>query len=219
MQSLETIGLAALSNAGDFRSSYELAARCIREGIPGDFVECGVFGGSQAAAMAAAIVGEEWSGVDRWHGPTAWNSRRVHLFDSFEGVPEPGPQDRDFVAGGNAKGTSACSLEAVQANMKQWGVPDELLVYHKGVFSMLSPLQPFFGRTDDGRASWPRQIALLRLDLDLYDGTLAALNMLYRELVPGGFCIIDDYALDGCRQAVLEYMGGGFPPIYWQKQP
>lgn len=206
MQSLETIGLAALSNAGDFRSSYELAARCIREEIPGDFVECGVFGGSQAAAMARAI----------WACPQPDIPRRVHLFDSFEGVPEPGPQDGDFRAGGHTKGASACSLEAVQANMKQWGVPAELLVYHKGMFMM----RGFIG--DDNAATnaalWPERIAILRLDLDLYDGTLAALNLLYPVLVPGGFCIIDDYALDGCRQAVLEYMGGGFPPIYWQKQ-
>ena len=214
MQSLETIGLAALSNAGDFRTSYELARRCIREGIPGDFVECGVFGGSQCAAMARAIW-DEFAPYEERRANGAIQGRRIHLFDSFEGVPEPGPEDRDFVRGGNGKGTAACSLETVKSHMQQWGVPDELFVYHKGWFA----LNGFIG--DDnavtGAALWPKSIAFLRLDLDLYDGTLGALRVLYPALSPGGFCVIDDYALDGCRQAVNEYMGGGFPPITWQK--
>lgn len=210
MQSLETIGLAALSNAGDFRSSYALAERCLSENIPGDFVECGVFGGSQVAAMVRAYY--DWFG-----GFGLPITRRFHLFDSFEGVPEPGPQDCDFVAGGHTKGASACSLEAVQANMKQWGVPDELLVYHRGWFEYCGTFRYTVGGVKIG-ADFGK-IALLRLDLDLYEGTMAALDLFYPLLSPGGFCIIDDYALDGCRQAVNEYMGGGFPPIYWQKQP
>jgi hypothetical protein len=32
-----------------------------------------------------------------------------------------------------------------------------------------------------------------------------ALNALYRKLSPGGFCIVDDHALPGCRQAIDDY--------------
>jgi hypothetical protein len=32
-----------------------------------------------------------------------------------------------------------------------------------------------------------------------------ALNNLYDKLSPGGFCMIDDYALDGCRRAVDDF--------------
>lgn len=213
IQPLETIGLAALSNAGDFRTSYELAARCIREGMPGDFVECGVFGGAQCAAMAKAIL-ESQSALSAERTP-----RRVHLFDSFEGVPAPGPNDRDFAAGGHTAGASACPIEAVQQNMRQWGIPDELLVYHKGWFQNEDHAL-FRYASDSPPNAWIQRIpriAILRVDLDLYEGTLAALKCFYDLLVPGGFCVIDDYALDGCRQAVNEFMGGGFPPITWQK--
>ena len=48
-------------------------------------------------------------------------------------------------------------------------------------------------------------LAILRLDGDLYGSTMDALNNLYPKLSKGGFCIIDDYALFGCKRAVDDY--------------
>lgn len=213
MKELSEIAWAALSDAGEVRTSYELAARCIREGIPGDFVECGVFAGVQCAAMARAIW-ELDNSVPRREGC----GRRVHLFDSFEGIPDPGPHDQALIAGGNKKGGAACSIEQVQQYMRDWGVLDELLVYHRGWFQFSGyNLHGAFANVREDDAPWPEHIAVLRLDLDLYDGTRAALKALYPRLSPGGFCIVDDFALDGCRQACDEYFGAQYPPIHWQK--
>lgn len=47
---------------------------------------------------------------------------------------------------------------------------------------------------------------MLRLDGDLYESTIQALDALYPRLSSGGYCIIDDYrAIDACRQAVADY--------------
>lgn len=211
MKELSEMSWAALSDAGEVRTSYELAARCIREGIPGDFVECGVFAGVQCAAMARAIWESAAGHSGKINHPVA---RRVHLFDSFEGIPEPGPRDQAMIAGGNKRGGAKCSLEQVKEYMRTWGVPDELLVYHRGWFVDGGR---FRHSGNDDASTWPTRIAVLRLDLDLYDGTLAALHLLYSQLVPGGFCIVDDFALDGCRQACDEYFGKQYPPIHWQK--
>lgn len=211
MKELHEMQWAALSDAGEVRTSYELAARCIREGVPGDFVECGVFAGVQCAAMAKAIVELSDGGPAAWENP----GRRVHLFDSFEGIPEPGPQDSAMIAGGNKRGGAKCSLEQVKEYMRTWGVPDELLVYHRGWFEYCGTFRYTAGGVKIG-ADFGK-IALLRLDLDLYEGTLAALDLFYPLLSPGGFCIVDDFALDGCRQACDEYFGKQYPPIHWQK--
>ena len=45
----------------------------------------------------------------------------------------------------------------------------------------------------------------MRLDGDMYESTMDALTNLYDKLSVGGFCIIDDYALAGCRKAVDEF--------------
>jgi O-methyltransferase len=47
---------------------------------------------------------------------------------------------------------------------------------------------------------------VLRLDGDLYESTIQALDALYPRLSPGGFCIIDDYsAVKACEKAVIDY--------------
>jgi O-methyltransferase len=50
------------------------------------------------------------------------------------------------------------------------------------------------------------QIAVLRLDGDMYESTMVALEALYPKLSAGGYCIVDDYgAVPGCARAVDDY--------------
>jgi O-methyltransferase len=50
-------------------------------------------------------------------------------------------------------------------------------------------------------------IALLRLDGDWYESTMACLDALYDRVVPGGLVIIDDYyTWDGCARAVHDFL-------------
>ena len=39
----------------------------------------------------------------------------------------------------------------------------------------------------------------------MYGSTMDALNALYQKLSNGGFCIVDDYALEGCKKAVDDF--------------
>jgi hypothetical protein len=63
-------------------------------------------------------------------------------------------------------------------------------------------------------------LALLRLDTDFYDSTLAELRELYPRLVKGGVLIIDDYGhWNGARAAVEDYFGTPEAqegrPLFW----
>ncbi len=49
------------------------------------------------------------------------------------------------------------------------------------------------------------RLAVLRLDGDMYESTIQALTALYPKVSPGGFLIVDDYALPGCKQAVDKF--------------
>ncbi len=210
------------------RATYDIAAALIANGVQGDFVECGVYAGGECAAMALAIMEGKrmWVQDPRGMSTPLWAERRVHLFDSFQGMPQCGPEDSEFLAAGNKPGEACVSLEGVQANMKLWGIPDELLVYHPGWFE---DTVPSCSRCVDLGVE-PLQIALLRLDGDLYSSTKVCLEHLYPRLVRGGACIVDDYPLAGCRKAVEEVMGEpgagrkamhdtvGYPqPFMWHK--
>lgn len=179
-------------------NTYEMTQRCLESGVPGDFVECGVFAGAQVAVMALvcdALPGDH-------------SNRRVHLFDSFEGIPEAGPEDDSQPGIGRctngqgrlvSSGIAICSMEQCQAYMRKFGVNEDRLVYHKGWFQDTVPLW-------DGRP-----IALLRLDGDLYESTKVCLEYLYPYVSPGGIVIIDDYMLRGCRRAFEDYFQDNLP--------
>jgi O-methyltransferase len=195
--SLETIAQRAYSSLHTVRASYDIADMALRRGVRGDFVECGVAAGSNAAAMALAIKGP-WQGCPR-----------VHLFDSFEGIPQAGEHDAEFLAAGHKAGLTAVSLEDVKRNMKEWGIPNELLVYHPGWFADSMRLNDRLGNVE--------KIAVLRLDGDLYESTKVCLEQLLPLVSPGGWVIIDDFDLSGARKAALEVVGHNFGPVYFQR--
>jgi O-methyltransferase len=215
---LEHIAGAALSSVETLRATYDLARATIDRGVPGDFVECGVFAGAQCAAMALALMDcLRWpERVQSPRHPQARHIelRRVHLFDSFTGIPACSAEDKEWIAAGHKPGHSTCSMEQVQRYMRDWGIDESLLVYHPGMFRATMPLSV-------GSLYKPTaltQIALLRLDGDLYESTKTALEYLYPLVSPGGWVICDDFDLSGARKAVLDYVGGGFGPVYWQRQ-
>jgi len=193
---LDRVGPSALSSGATLNSSFELAERAILENISGNFVECGVFAGAQSAAMARAIMKHK-------------SSKKVHLFDSFEGIPMAGPNDdqQPGLTAGNpladrakagkgtgelkTSGVSACSVERVKSFMANWGVDPSILVYHKGWFENVLPKLQI------------SDIAILRLDGDLYSSSKVCLKYLYPKVK--GFVIIDDYPLVGSRKACDEY--------------
>lgn len=189
---LDGFALRALSTLQTVYNSFLMAEYCILNDIQGDFVECGVFAGTQIAAMAYALEKHN-------------QKRTIHLFDSFEGIPQAGPEDdrtiTDCIGKGTGKGelistgVSVCSVEQVQAHMKQWGFADYSMVYHKG----------WFQNTVPASVSNISSIAILRLDGDLYESTKVCLEHLHPLVVKNGIVIIDDYALHGCKKAVHEY--------------
>jgi len=183
-----------MSMLGEYETlvaTFELAKSLIVRGVPGDFVECGVYAGAEVAVMAKALM------------ICSGNGRRVHLFDSFQGIPEPGREDAEFVAAGTRAGGARCPMEHVQRNMRDWGIPEELLAYHPGWFSETLPCRD------------PEKIALLRLDCDLYESMRPCMEFLHPKLSVGGWEIIDDFPLSGCRKAMMEAVVP--QPIYFQR--
>lgn len=192
----DRVCMSALGHRTSQEHTYDLARLVLQRGIPGDFVECGVYAGASCALMARAIL--DYC-VDRSFGESEGvrlaisEGRSVHLFDSFEGIPAPGEHDLELRH--NVGGESAVSLEDVKANMQTWGIPEELLVYHQGLFR--ETVEPW-------AASAPR-IALLRLDGDLYDSTKTCIDELYPLVSPGGYIIVDDFNLSGARPAPIAF--------------
>jgi hypothetical protein len=155
----------------------------LRDEVPGDLIETGVWRGGAAIFMRAVLAA---------HGD---RSRTVWVADSFQGLPSPDPATYPVDEGADWSHLHELSipLEEVQENFRRYGLLDEQVRFLPGWFRDTLPSAPV------------ERLAVLRLDGDLYESTIVALESLYPKLSPGGFVIVDDYALPWCRQAVDDF--------------
>lgn len=160
----------------------------------GVFCECGVAAGAQIIMM-------------RQGAP----DKLIHVFDSFQGIPKPSNRD-DQIPGIRmlnkveqsklpnpgeqpleTTGVTAVTRQSFETHMKESGAGIENLVIHEGWFEETIPTAEI------------GDIAILRLDGDLYNSTFVCLKYLFPKLIKGGVLILDDYQLKGCYDACEEY--------------
>jgi len=158
--------------------------------MKGAFVECGVWKGGCAAVMALA--------ADR-----ARSGRKVWLFDSFEGLPEPTEKDGTDKDGVSARehfrmNKDIAPIEGVEKLLfLKLKLDKENVLIKKGWFKDTLP--------EAKKATGP--IAILRLDADWYESTKCCLENLYDNVIPGGYVILDDYNFhQGCQRATDEFL-------------
>ena len=75
----------------------------------------------------------------------------------------------------------AVSLERVKENLAKFDLLDDQVRFLKGWSSNTLPTAPV------------KKLAILRLDGDMYQSTMDALNTLYSKVSQGGYVIVDDY--------------------------
>ena len=154
-----------------------------QEGILGDVAETGVWRGGASIFMKGYLQAYAMKG------------RNVWLADSFEGLPVPRlPNDQGWDFSAAKVPILAVSQEDVQENFRRYDLLDDSVKFIKGWFCDTLHSAPI------------EKLALLRLDGDLYESTMDALNALYFKVVAGGFVIVDDYGdFAPCRQAIDEF--------------
>ena len=152
------------------------------DGVPGDVIETGVWRGGATIFIRGFLAAH------------AITDRTVWVADSFQGLP-PLDQEKFPISATieEINGILAVPLEEVQRNFALYGLLDEQVRFLVGWFSDTLPTAPI------------AQLALLRLDGDLYRSTWDALSALYPKVAPGGFIIIDDFNFSYCRQAVINF--------------
>jgi O-methyltransferase len=182
----------------------ECARTVFKDAIPGDFLEAGVWRGGACIFMRALL--------DLEHG-----FRVVWVADSFAGLPPP-DQNRYPVDRGDGHHTVdelRVSIEEVRKNFLKYDLLDKRVRFLKGWFkdTLPGPVQ---------------QLAILRLDGDMYESTIQTLEALYDRVSPGGFVIVDDYSLKGARTATDDFRRArrildplthiDWTGVFWRKQ-
>jgi O-methyltransferase len=175
-------------------------------GIPGAFVECGVWKGG--SMMAAAITLRRLGVTDR----------DLYLFDTYRGMVPPGPDDIDSPYDGFSLNAmwrwrrrgdmnwQGVPVAEVRASMATTGYPMERVHLVEGPVEDTLP------------GSAPEVVALLRLDTDWYLSTAHEMAHLYPRLAPGGVLVLDDYGhYAGARRAVDEHLAAAGEHLLLQR--
>lgn len=163
--------------------------------IHGDFVECGVWRGGSAMAIAYKL--KELGVSDR----TLW------LYDTFSGLTTPSPKDIEAHSGKSAEALLEENAIENENNFLCTASKNEVSTNMLATGYAASNIRLIEGDVlETLNREVPEKIAMLRLDTDWYESTKKELQELYPRLANGGVCIIDDYGYwRGSRAAVDEY--------------
>ncbi len=157
--------------------------------IKGDICEFGV-----AQGVTSQLIGNEIKNLNK----------KLHLFDSFEGLPQPSEEDvliDDIFDLGTMeayKGKMKFSERNVIQKLDQIHFPKTRTIIHKG----------FIDQTFRAKNNLPQKISFAYVDFDFYKPILNALNFIHLVMDEGGETIIDDYNhfSAGAKAAVDEFL-------------
>jgi O-methyltransferase len=178
---------SSLATIPAFYNVYQSMHYIARNGVPGALVECGCFLGGMGIFMTSL------------RDELGLSDCSVFLFDTFEGFPH----DSVDPARGERPWRRSSFLNATRQNIL------EALGHTRDVNFVVGAVE----QTAPAFTGGP--LAMLRLDTDHYQSTLAELKCLYPKLSRGGVLILDDYGFyEGSRNATDEYLATlAAPPL------
>jgi O-methyltransferase len=133
--------------------------------IPGAFVELG-FGKGNSCNFVVKLMNDG-----------LLDKRDIWIYDSFEGFPEPTPEDT--------------SPRNATKGEHRWPIDPALDIKDK-ISTNVEVVKGFVEDTLP-HSYTGGDIAVLHIDLDLYSGYKTALNSLYDKVIKGGVILFDEY--------------------------
>jgi hypothetical protein len=155
--------------------------------VPGDIIECGVFKGNSLIRFLTyrSLLENNFS-------------REVYGFDVFGKFPSAKiKKDKNFIKTWNKKANQGININELNTILKDKKFENYELI--KG--NVINTIPKFLKRVKN------LKLAILHLDMDIYEPTKFALNRFSKYMAKGGIIIIDDYSrVSGATDAVDEFI-------------
>jgi O-methyltransferase len=157
---------ARMTSASSYKSHLVMAMKLLElpPDVEGSVVECGCYKGAMTVnlSLVCKIAG-----------------RKLKVYDSFEGLPEPTSHDCWPPDVAYVPGVFKGSLEEVKANVRRFGAID-VCEFHKGWFKDTLPRH-------EGA------VAMTVVDVDYHSSLYDCVTKLWPFLVERGFFFVDEY--------------------------
>lgn len=179
---------ADMRRIGKLLAHYELYKRITH--LAGDVLEFGVFKGASLIRLATFRELLETA-----------HSRRIVAFDAFGAFPRSdvaAASDRAFIEHFEGSSGTGLSVDEVSSILDRKHLSHNVELVQGDV---RRTLPEFLDRHQELR------IAMLHLDMDVYEPTKLALDTLWPRVVPGGIVIVDDFnTVEGATRVVDEFV-------------
>jgi O-methyltransferase len=152
----------------------------VSQNISGDVVEFGCYVGTTSVHLQKICIK---------------NNKTLHVYDSFEGLPDKSNKDDSPAGIEFKKGELFASKKELIKNFKKANLP--LPIIHKGWFSEIKPKDV------------PNVISFAFLDGDFYDSIYDSLKIVVPNMQKGGLILVHDYGratLPGAKKAVQDFL-------------
>ena len=185
MEISEIVGLpgaARLNHQEHLFRNIDFLAKELKS-VKGDIVEAGVWQGLMVTYMAYKFP-----------------KRTIWACDSFQGCPNDESQ---------IKYKETWDLPSTQAHVGMHSAPKDCLIENLKTYKITKPerVKILEGWFADTLYPCPMpEIALLRVDVDVYSSTYEVLESLYPKLSHGGFMIFDDWGMVDATRAIKNYL-------------
>lgn len=185
----------SMNFASSMWNVVELLQRVRRESVPGDIVEAGVWRGATGILVSRLLHAANDTARSMWN------------LDSFSWLPPPyrafkaDKGDKHFTIGRVWNSAIKADVESVKDIYRRFGVPVDVPE------SNVRFVPGWFNETAPKLARMPElhSIAILRLDGDMYESTWVVLKALYHKVAVGGYIVVDDFGLERCKAAILDF--------------
>ena len=148
------------------------------EKIKGDIAEVGVYKGGSAKLICEAK-----------------GNKNLHLFDTFEGLPDLCPMD-----------------DSKQFHLGEYSASIESVKYYLREYPHVSIYKGIFPKT--AKSIKNKKFSFVHLDLDLYEATLNSIKYFYPIMNKGGIIISHDYTIaPGVKKAFDDFFKDKLEPI------
>jgi len=148
---------------------YHLLRQVVLLGVEGDVVELGCHEGKTALILQKTL-------------DQLGSAKELHVYDSFEGLPEKTSHDGDKMVSGQLKTTE----DKLKFNFQKFSIKEPVI--HKGWFKDTLP------------KGLPATLCFAHLDGDFYSSIKESLEYIYPKLSKGAVVVVDDY----CDPEILD---------------
>ena len=171
---------------------YELYKSIVN--LPGHIVECGVFKGASFVRFCTfrSVLESQYS-------------RKIIGFDAFGKFPvQDSVQDREFAERFESVAGEGASVHELERVLSYKGFDNYELI--SGNIGQSVP--------EYARRHPELKIALLHIDVDVYDPSVTVLQELFDKVVRGGLLVLDDYGtVAGETRAIDEFFSAEGPNV------